>query len=597
MKLSVRLFSLLILCFTVGSIVALAEQGILAVKVLDTRNQPLKNIVLGPSGPGNSGTPTDALGLTRIKLPSQTHPTDIVELDVVSPRDKFVFISPWDQRLVVPAFENRPEDFVRVTLGLPGDRDLLSNDAAIRAMASKVVKLLSSNGAHEVTPELRRAALTQVATIFGIQADEIDQSIRTWGARVQDPYDKGIAALYAGNYSQAQQQLQIASDNRREDLETSIKRYADAKFFLGQCLYLQGKYQTAADAFREALKWRPDDPLVLNNLALNLAQVGNLNDAETFYRQSVDRQRTSSSHDDFLLSQSIGSLGGVLLRENKLEAAEPLLRESLTIRRQSLPSDDPRIATSMNNLAVLLQVQGKLDEAEALLTEALSIQKRAAETPRLCPKPSSAQNAVTITCTALLSESQRSMTTAQSQETFPRSAANSQSTLVTVMSRGSSEVSEKSIVGLSSLAQQRPGVASTMCNLAILYVARGSDLSNAESLARNAIQAEEQALPPNHPDLATSYDALGTVLAAENKVHDARWAFQRALEIRLLNFGPEHIYLAEIYESISRVELKDDPAAAKEDLNHALGIETKWWGDTDPRTQATQRNLAKIGAN
>jgi tetratricopeptide (TPR) repeat protein len=350
---------------------------------------------------------------------------------------------------------------------------------------------------------------------------------------------------------------------------------------------LQGKYQTAADAFKETLKWRPGDPLVLNNLALNLAQAGNLSEAETLYRQSVDEQRTSSSHDDFLLSQSIGSLGGVLLRENKLDAAEPLLREALTIRRQSLPSDDPRIATSMNNLAVLLQVQGKLDEAETLLTEALGIQQRAAETPRLCSKPSSAQNAVTITCSALLSESQRSIDSSPSQTAFLYSASNSQSTFV----------SEKSIVGLSSLAQQRPGIASTMCNLAMLYVARGGGLRNAESLARKAIEAEKQTLPLEHPDLATSYEALGTVLAAENEVHDARLAFQEALEIRLLNFGPEHIYLAEIYESISRLELSDNPSAAKEYLNHALGIETKWWGDTDPRTQATQRNLAKIGGS
>jgi tetratricopeptide (TPR) repeat protein len=163
---------------------------------------------------------------------------------------------------------------------------------------------------------------------------------------------------------------------------------------------------------------------------------------------------------------------------------------------------------------------------------------------------------------------------------------------------GSSDVSEKSIVALSGLAQQRPGIASTMANLAIVYVASGGDLSKAESLVLRAIDAEKHTLPSDHPDLATSYEALGTVLEAENRAGDAKLALGKALEIRLLNFGPEHIYLAEIYEAMSRLELKDNnPIAAKDDLGRALHIETKWWGSSDPRTQATQRNLASMAAH
>ena len=61
-----------------------------------------------------------------------------------------------------------------------------------------------------------------------------------------------------------------------------------------------------------------------------------------------------------------------------------------------------------------------------------------------------------------------------------------------------------------------------------------------------------------------------------------------------VGFGsPAALHIADM----ARLELKDDPSAAKEDLIHALGIETKWWGNTDPRTEATRRNLAEIGAN
>lgn len=606
MKTSSVLLALLLYCAS-GGRTGNAEQGVLAIKVSDTRNQPLKNVVVKPTGPGNLSTPTDTFGLTRMTLLPQTHAKDVLEIDIASPRNKFVFISPWDQRLIVPSFENAPANFVTVTLGVPGDRDLLSNDSALRAMASKVVRLLASTGDHEATPELRTAALLQVATFFGMDANDVDQSIRRWGTRIQDPYDKGIAALYEGNYSQAQDQLQVASDERAVDLQESIKKFADAKFFLGQCLYLQGKYQTAVDAFREVIRWRPDDPLVLNNLALNLSHIGNLSEAEALYRHSVDQQRASPTRDDFLFSQSIGSLGGVLLRENKLDAAEPQLREALAIRRQALPSDDPRIATSMSNLAVLLQLQGKLEEAETLLTGALQIQQNAVGTTGRCFAPSfqprdsainNLQQPASLTCSALVAESQRGLSATPSQSAIA-STANNATALVRPISASTqlTATSEKGIVGLSSLAQQRPGISTTMCNLAILYVTMGNHLDKAESLAQNAIEAEKSTLPPNHPDLATSYEALGTVLAAEAKRSEAKIAFSKALEIRELNFGPNHIYLAELFEAIAHVEPKDNTAAAINDLDRALQIEISVWGNADPRTQTLQKEKDKLASN
>jgi tetratricopeptide (TPR) repeat protein len=591
MKLSSWLF-IILLCIHIFSGVASAEQGVLVVKVRNPRGQPLSGVVVGPTGIGNPGR-TDGNGLARISLPAGTRPTDSLLIEIVSPRHKYIFISPWDQRLVIPSFEDKPENFVSLTLGLPGDRELLLNDEAIRAMASSINKLLASNGSSEVTPELRHAALVQVATIFGIPGLDIDKTIRSWGEKVQDPYDIGIAALYEGNYLHAQQQLQIASDNREQDLQLSIKKYADSKFFLGQSLYLQGKYQAAADAFRETVKWRSDDPLVVNNLALNLAQLGNLNEAERLYRQSADSQRAVQNRDPFLFSQSIGSLGGVLLREGNLTDAEPALREALSIRQQSLPSGDPRVATSMNNLAVLLQLKGKLNEAEKLLTDALAIQEEGARTRRRCLAPSATQTTATITCDSLIAGSRGALVGEPPQSAL-EGGANSATTSNSTMAV---DLTEKGIIGLGSVAQERPGISSTMCNLALLYVARKEKLNEAELLVHRAIQAQEQSLPKGHPDLAISFEALGKVLTAEGSFKNAENAFESARDIVLLNFGPQHIYLAEIYESLSIIEARNNLAGAREDLRRALAIEKYVWGDSDARTQATEHRLEKLSAN
>src|ERR1700757_4653020 len=79
-----------------------------------------------------------------------------------------------------------------------------------------------------------------------------------------------------------------------------------------------------------------------------------------------------------------------------------------------------------------------------------------------------------------------------------------------------------------AIAQQRQGISTTMCNLAILYVTMENRMDKAELLAQNAIDAEESTLPRNHPDLATSYEALGIVLAAEGKRSEAKIAFVKA---------------------------------------------------------------------
>ena len=106
---------------------------------------------------------------------------------------------------------------------------------------------------------------------------------------------------------------------------------------MGEKLYARGKFEQAAQLFREAL---------------------------------TARRRTLGDRDADTLT-SINNLGMVLQAQGKLDEAAPLLREALEGRSATLGNFHINTLMSINNLGLLLQAQGQLDEAEPMLREAL----------------------------------------------------------------------------------------------------------------------------------------------------------------------------------------------------------------------------------
>src|SRR5687768_17212579 len=92
-----------------------AEQGVLVVQVSDTQRRPVAGVRIATRGDGSIGAPTDAAGRTRIRLAAQTRPGAIVALTIVpAPKTRdLVFVSPWDNQVSVPPFENESQNFAR----------------------------------------------------------------------------------------------------------------------------------------------------------------------------------------------------------------------------------------------------------------------------------------------------------------------------------------------------------------------------------------------------------------------------------------------------------------------------------------------------
>ena len=176
-----------------------AEQGVLVLHVKDPQGKPLAGVQLATEGDGSTSPLTDRAGKTRVRLAPQTPAGAWVTLQVVRAPADLVFISPWNQRAIVPRFENETDNYVPLILAHRGDRTMLESGAALIAMAASINKEISPKTPEAPSPEdQKRRALEQVARSFGLPVEDIDKAIRAWGQKTDDVYERGLVALYQG---------------------------------------------------------------------------------------------------------------------------------------------------------------------------------------------------------------------------------------------------------------------------------------------------------------------------------------------------------------------------------------------------------------
>src|SRR5208283_1560796 len=236
----------------------------------------------------------------------------------------------------------------------------------------------------QAAQENPKANLEAVAKQFGLSPEDLDKAIKAWGAKTTDPYEAGLAALYARNYDKATTDLQTSLSQREEKLASDQKavaadqkQVADAAFFLGQSLYGQGKYRESAAAYQRCLQIRPDDAAVLNNTAVSLTFTGDYSGAEPLYRQAlaIDEKALGPNHPD--VATNLNNLAELLQAKGDDAGAEPLYRRALAIDEKVLGPDHPTVAACVNNLALLLDAKGDYAGAEPLFRRALAIDEKA----------------------------------------------------------------------------------------------------------------------------------------------------------------------------------------------------------------------------
>lgn len=494
------------------------------LQVSDTQGRPIRKLHIGIKGDAGSAV-TDDAGKARIKLAKDTKPNSLVFLQILTspPGTDLAILSPYDRYYPVPPFENESANFVPVVVVRRKDRAALESGFALRSMTAQINNA-NVLGASEPITQDPRNGLAQVAKEYGLDPDELDRQIRTWGAKTTDPYEVGLAELYARNYPRATTQLEDSLRMREGKLVADQKgvaadrqAVAEAAFFLGQSLYNQGRYKESAAAFQRCLQIRPDDPKVLNNAALSMAEAGDSVGAEKLYRIAISiapKYTRPLSNLAALLRDN-----AVLPLSSEYEEAEALLRQALEIDQKSA-GGDRKIGEDLNNLGLLLCQKRDYEGAESAYQQALAIAKKSFG-------PEAPEVGVVLNNMALLLKVTGDYV--QAEHVY----------------RQALETLEK------TLDPDHPEIGTVLYNLA-LVLQEEHDYDRAEPLLERALTIRKNKLGPDHPKVAQVLDKLANSLYMKGDHTGAEQKLQQALAIYEKALGPDSLVT-----SIVRFRLED----------------------------------------
>jgi len=149
-------------------------------------------------------------------------------------------------------------------------------------------------------------------------------------------------------------------------------------------------------------------------------------------------------------------------------------------------------------------------------------------------------------------------------------------------------------IGEAAFGPDHPNVATDVNNLGSVLQDLG-DLEGAREAYERALAIDEAAFGPNHPEVATDVNNLGLVLRDVGDLEGAREAFQRALTIDEAAFGPDHPNVARDVNNLGNV-LRDvgDLEGAREALQRALAIDEAAFGPDHPKVAIRVNNLGLV---
>ena len=107
------------------------------------------------------------------------------------------------------------------------------------------------------------------------------------------------------------------------------------------------------------------------NLAVMRQRRGELDAAETLYREGMRRQRLLYGEDHWVVAATRSSLGWLLFARSRFDEAEPMIKEALAVFRRDLGEHSLRASEAILRLGAIAAVRGDLAAAEALLTDAV----------------------------------------------------------------------------------------------------------------------------------------------------------------------------------------------------------------------------------
>jgi tetratricopeptide (TPR) repeat protein len=158
---------------------------------------------------------------------------------------------------------------------------------------------------------------------------------------------------------------------------TRSKLLAAALTGLGQVARLQGHYEEAENALRQALALMPARPGAvrvgaLTGLGIVCKDTGRFSEAEQMYRRVDQELKQTGSTDDVSMANLLHNRAGLAHVQGSFANGESLARQAVAARTKALGAKHLLVAQDESVLAANLAGQGKYDEAEALYRRVLA---------------------------------------------------------------------------------------------------------------------------------------------------------------------------------------------------------------------------------
>jgi tetratricopeptide (TPR) repeat protein len=534
---------------------------------------------------GNATT-SDA-GAFAVPIPRHLWTGDPIEISL---SNDWVVTLPWEGRTFVPV---NPDEVIHVRVARKGDPILLTDPELVKQIVSSLASLGEAGRASDIQPD---ESLADKAAALGFSVGQVKLAIEEWNKKVQEPYEKGLAALYARRYGDAGRYIRQAINSSDEEqiekflslayAQYQLGLYSDAEVSLvkareiepdnpivldelGHTLETEARYAEGEQAYQLALAiyeraFGPDNAKVareLNGIAVLYVAQGRYADAEPLYRRALAMREKNPGSENLNLALQLSNLGVLYAHEGKYAEAEPLYKRSIAITEKVWDPEHLQLAAILNNLALLYVHEGKYAEAEPLCKRSIAISEKALGPDH--PNVAGRINALA----GVYSEQGKY---AEAEPLFKRALATSQRTL----------------------GPSHPLVANYLNNLASLYRREGK-YTLAEQLLRQAMAIHEKTLGPSHPTLAVDLSNLAELYRQERKYDYAETLYQRALTIDEKALGPEHPDLAALLNNLGVVyDHTGKSAEAVPLFERAIGIDEKASGPDSPKLIASLKNLA-----
>jgi tetratricopeptide (TPR) repeat protein len=148
-----------------------------------------------------------------------------------------------------------------------------------------------------------------------------------------------------------------------------------------------------------------------------------------------------------------------------------------------------------------------------------------------------------------------------------------------------------------SLPLNHPDLATSYNNIGVAYRKMG-DYPKALSSYEKALAIRQQSLPPNHPHLASSYGNIGLVYENMGDYPKALSSHEKALAIQQQSLPPNHPDLASSYNNIGNVYAKmGDYPKALSSYEKALAIQQQSLPPNHPSLAMSYNNIGAVYVN